>query len=175
MNRYNTYNCFRKSDSEKVSLQKRYFVQNLNFPKYDFKLKKSNNSIQIFDTIRRKWVALTPEEWVRQHMIQYLISEKRYPQSLFSVEMPITVNQTAKRCDIVLFNQEAKPLVIVECKAPSVELTQKTFDQAAVYNLTLLAHYLLITNGISHYFCMVDFENKKYSFMNDIPSFNELG
>jgi len=149
-------------------------VQNLNFPKYDFKLKKSNNSIQIFDTIRRKWVALTPEEWVRQHMIQYLISEKQYPQSLFSVEMPITVNQTAKRCDIVLFNHEAKPLVIVECKAPSVELTQKTFDQAAVYNLTLLTHYLLITNGINHYFCMVDFENKKYSFMKDIPSFNEL-
>lgn len=149
-------------------------MQNLNFPKYDFKLKKSNNSIQIFDTIRRKWVALTPEEWVRQHMIQYLISEKQYPQSLFSVEMPITVNQTAKRCDIVLFNHEAKPLVIVECKAPSVELTQKTFDQAAVYNLTLLTHYLLITNGINHYFCMVDFENKKYSFMKDIPSFNEL-
>jgi type I site-specific restriction endonuclease len=155
-------------------LQKDFFVQNLNFPKYDFKLKKSNNSIQIFDSIRKKWIAITPEEWVRQHIIQYLILEKKYPISLIAVEMAINVNQTAKRCDIVLFNRDAKPLVIVECKAPSVELTQKTFDQAAVYNLTLMVDYLLITNGINHYFCKVDFVNKKYDFVKEIPSFEEL-
>jgi len=155
-------------------LQKELFVQNLNFPKYGFKLKKSNNSIQIFDSIRKKWVIITPEEWVRQHIIQYLILEKEYPTSLIAVEMSINVNQTAKRCDIVLFNRDAKPLVIVECKAPSVELTQKTFDQAAVYNMTLMVDYLLITNGINHYFCKVDFVNKKYDFVKEIPRFEEL-
>lgn len=149
-------------------------MQNLNFPKYDFKLRKSNNSIQIFDPIRKKWVAITPEEWVRQHTLQYLTLDKNYPTSLVAVEMSINVNQTAKRCDIVLFNREAKPLVIVECKAPSVELTQKTFDQAAVYNLTLMVDYLLITNGINHYFCKVDFVNKKYDFVKEIPRFEEL-
>jgi type I site-specific restriction endonuclease len=147
---------------------------NLNFPTYEFKLRIANKSKQIFDPIRRKWVANTPEEWIRQHMIQYLISEKQFPQSLIAVEMPITVNQTAKRCDIVLFNHDAKPIVIVECKAPNVALSQNTFDQAAVYNLTLLVDYLLITNGIDHYFCKVDFENKKYSFYEEIPLYETL-
>jgi len=147
---------------------------NLNFPTYDFKLRIEKKSKQIFDPIRRKWVSNTPEEWIRQHMIQYLITEKQFPQSLIAVEMPITVNQTAKRCDIVLFNPDAKPIVIVECKAPTVALTQKTFDQAAVYNLTLLVDYLLITNGINHYFCKVDFENKKYSFYEEIPLYETL-
>ena len=146
----------------------------LNFPTYDFKLRIDKKARQIFDPIRRKWVVNTPEEWVRQHMIQYLITEKLFPQSLIAVEMPITVHQTAKRCDIVLFNAEAKPLVIVECKAPSVALTQDTFDQAAVYNLTLMVDYLLITNGINHYFCKVDFENKKYAFLKEIPCYGEL-
>jgi hypothetical protein len=147
---------------------------NLTFPQYEFKLRIENKMKQIFDPIRRKWVANTPEEWVRQNIIQYLISEKQFPQSLIAVEMPITVNQTAKRCDIVLFNADAKAIVIVECKATSVDLTQNTFDQAAVYNLTLAVDYLLLTNGIQHFFCKVDFENKKYLFFDEIPSYYEL-
>jgi len=165
---------FKINTVNKLSLPKDLFVQNLNFPKYNFKLKKSNNTIQIFDTIRNKWITITPEEWVRQHMIQYLIDEKKYPKSLIAVEMSITVNQTAKRCDIVLFNRDAKPLIIVECKAPSVQLTQITFDQAAVYNMTLVVDYLLITNGINHFFCKIDFVNKKYDFIREIPRFEEL-
>jgi len=107
-------------------------------------------------------------------MIRYLITEKQFSPALIAVEMPITVNRTSKRCDIVLFNSQAKPLVIVECKAPEVALTQKTIDQAAVYNMTLQVDNLLITNGISHHFCKVDFKNKKYVFLTEIPSYGEL-
>lgn len=147
---------------------------NLNFPKYSFKLRKENERLQICDNIRKKWVALTPEEWVRQHIIRYLVEEKKVPKSLIAIEMGIKVNDTSKRCDVVVYDSSAKPLLIVECKAPDVEITQKTFDQAAGYNLTLKVDYLLITNGISHHFCKVDFESKKYVFYNEIPCYEDI-
>lgn len=147
---------------------------NLNFPTYDFKIRKTDTSIQIFDDIRKKWVALTPEEWVRQHMVTYLIEEKHFPKQLIAVEMPITVNGCSKRCDIVIFDRMASPLIIVECKASTVELSQKTFDQAAVYNLKLNVGFLLITNGIQHFLCKIDTKTKRYVFLKEIPFYNDI-
>lgn len=149
-------------------------MQNLNFPEYAFKIRTSEKLPQIFDEIRRKWVALTPEEWVRQHTVSYLIEAKRYPKQLIAVEMAITVNGCSKRCDIVVFNRNALPIMIIECKAASVALSQKTFDQAAVYNVKLSVDYLLITNGIQHYCCKVDTIAKKYDFLKEIPEYSQL-
>jgi hypothetical protein len=114
----------------------------------------------------------TPEEWVRQNFIQYLIQEKGYPASLMAVEMGIDVLNTKKRCDIVLYNALGKPTIIVECKAPSIKIGQDTFDQIARYNLTLNTNYLIVTNGLQHYVCIMDHENKCYHFLEEIPAYS---
>jgi hypothetical protein len=147
-------------------------MQKLNLPKYNFKLKNSENKVLIFDNLRKKYLVLTPEEWVRQHFVQYLIDEKRYPASLIALEKQLVINNRKKRTDILIFNKNGTPEIIVECKAPSIKITQDTFDQIARYNLKLNAHYLIVTNGLQHFYCKMDFENETYIFLKDIPSYN---
>jgi hypothetical protein len=146
-------------------------VQNLNFPKYNFRFKSNENKTLIFDIIRKKFVVLTPEEWVRQHAIHFLISEKKYPASHINVEKQLQLNDTLKRYDIVVFNKNGSIQIIAECKAPSIKTNQQTFDQIARYNLALKSETLMITNGLEHFFCKMDFENKKYLFLKNLPSY----
>ena len=147
-------------------------MQQLNLPTYKFRIKNTKNKYAIFDIIRKKYVILTPEEWVRQHIIHYLIEEKKYPVSLIGVEKKLTVNKLTKRTDILVFNNKGFPHIIIECKAPSVSINQNAFDQIARYNLKLNANYLFVTNGLNHYSCKMDFENEAYIFLESIPDYN---
>jgi hypothetical protein len=122
--------------------------------------------------IRKRFFILQPEEWVRQHCVHYLMNEKNYPQSLINVEKELTVNDLKKRYDIVIFNNDGSIHLIVECKAPKININQDTFDQIARYNLSLNATYLMVTNGLNHYYCQMDFENEKYIFLKDIPEYS---
>ena len=142
------------------------------FNKYDFRTKKEGDQQFIFDIVRKKFVALTPEEWVRQHWIHYLIEEAKYPRSLIAVEMNITVNQLSKRCDIVVYDRDGKPFLIVECKSPDVKISQNVFDQIARYNLTLQVKYLIVSNGKQHFGCDIDFEKRSYEFIERLPAIN---
>ena len=146
-------------------------MQKLNFPSYKFRLKNSENKTHIFDDIRKKFVVLQPEEWVRQHCIKFLIEDKGYPISLINVEKTLLLNGLRKRYDIVVYNRDGSIFLIVECKSPKVKIDQSTFDQIARYNLSLQADYLMLTNGMDHYCCFIDFQNKSYSFLKEIPKF----
>ena len=145
-------------------------MQQLNFPSYNFRFKNSENKVSIFDTIRKKFILLTPEEWVRQHTIQFLLQEKNYPKSYLNIEKLIKINDISKRYDIVVFQPDGTIFLLIECKAPEVKITQETFDQIARYNLALKAQYLMVTNGLNHYFCQMDFVNETYIFLNDLPN-----
>ena len=125
----------------------------------------------IFDNLRKKYLVLTPEEWVRQHFVQFLIQEKKYPVSLIALEKQLTINNRKKRTDILVFNKEGYPEIIVECKAPKIKITQATFDQIARYNLKLKANFLIVTNGLEHFYCKMDFEKETYIFLKDIPDY----
>jgi hypothetical protein len=146
-------------------------MQKLNLPTYNFKLKSSENKMLIFDKLRKKYIVLTPEEWVRQHFVYFLIEEKKYPVTLIALEKQLTINNLKKRSDILVFNTDGKPEIIVECKAPSIKITQNTFDQIARYNLKLRANYLILTNGLEHFYCKMDFKNETYIFLKDIPHY----
>lgn len=148
-------------------------MQQLNFPAYQFRFKNRENKPLIFDVIRKKFVMLTPEEWVRQHTVQFLITEKNYPKSLINVEKQITLHHTKKRYDIVVFNNDGSIHLIVECKAPSVAITQDTFDQIARYNVALNASFLMVSNGLKHYFCRMDFEAEQYHFLESISPYDK--
>ncbi|MGB4742462.1 MAG: type I restriction enzyme HsdR N-terminal domain-containing protein [Flavobacteriaceae bacterium] len=147
-------------------------MQNLNFPTYSFRIKNSENNTHIFDVIRKKFVVLQPEEWVRQHCVQYLIQEKNYPISLINVEKVILINGLKKRYDIVVFNPDGSLAVVVECKAPKVQISQSVFDQIARYNLTLKASYLMVTNGLNHYFCTMNHHLESFEFLETLPNYN---
>ena len=149
-------------------------MQKLNFPSYSFRFKNNQNKIAVFDDLRKKFVILTPEEWVRQHCVKFLRDEKNYPLSLINVEKQLKIGDLTKRYDIVVFQSTGEIRIIVECKAPSVKITQDTFDQIARYNMTLNADYLMVTNGLQHYFCQMDYENKNYVFLRDIPEYSAL-
>ncbi len=147
------------------------------FPHYDFTIQSPSqpgHSFKIFDIIRKKYVSLTPEEWVRQHLIHFLVKERKFPQSLLSVEKKVLVNNLMRRTDVVVYSSTLKPLMIVECKAPSVQLTQTTFDQTARYNMTLGVAYFILTNGIDVLCCTIDHENQSYIFMKEVPFYTEL-
>ncbi|MGJ8745006.1 type I restriction enzyme HsdR N-terminal domain-containing protein [Polaribacter sp.] len=146
-------------------------MQKLNLPTYNFKLKSNENKVLIFDKLRKKYMVLTPEEWVRQHFVMFLIDEKKYPTSLIALEKQLTINNRKKRTDILIFNTDGKPDIIVECKAPKIKITQDTFDQIARYNLKLQANYLIVTNGLEHFYCKMDFENETYIFLKEIPDY----
>jgi len=147
-------------------------MQVLNFPAFNFRFKNSENKVYIFDVIRKKFVVLQPEEWVRQHVVHYLISIKKYPLSLINVEKQLKVNSLSRRYDIVVFKPNGEIALLVECKAPQIAITQDTFDQIAKYNLQLQSNYLMVTNGMHHFYCKMDFEEEKYSFMQNIPDFS---
>ncbi|CEN35565.1 type I restriction enzyme HsdR N-terminal domain-containing protein [Capnocytophaga cynodegmi] len=149
-------------------------MQRLNFKEYFFRLKKINDKLFIFDEIRKKFVALQPEEWVRQHVIRFLIEEKKVPKSLINVEKEITINGLAKRYDIVVFSRNGNILLAVECKAPTIQISQVVFDQIARYNLMLKSEILMITNGLNHYFCQMDYQNGKYLFLKELPEYDFL-
>jgi hypothetical protein len=143
----------------------------LNLPDFDYKLKKAEGKVWIFDVIRKKFIVLTPEEWVRQHFINFLINEKKYPRSLIRVEGGLTYNQLQKRSDIVIFDREGNPWMIVECKAPTLRLSALTLSQAAAYNNTLKAKYLTISNGMEYYCALIDWAASKTEVLPDLPEF----
>ncbi|MBG7629569.1 MAG: type I restriction enzyme HsdR N-terminal domain-containing protein [Bacteroidetes bacterium] len=146
-------------------------MQPLNLPTYKFRIKSNENKLVIFDIIRKKYVVLTPEEWVRQHIVHYLIEEKKYPISLIAVEKKLTINKLTKRTDILVFNNKGLHEIIVECKAPKVKINQSSFDQIARYNLKLNANYLIVSNGLDHFFCSMDVKNECYVFLENIPTY----
>ena len=147
----------------------------LNLPEFEYKVKKrEDGSWAIWDRLRERWVALTPEEWVRQHFVEWLITDKGFPAALMGNEVSLSQNGIARRCDTVIGDRTGQPLVIVEYKAPSINITQKVFDQIVRYNMVLKARYLMVSNGMSHYCCQIDYENNTYSFLNDIPEYAEL-
>ena len=146
-------------------------MQKLNFPEYSFRFKNSENKVSVFDEIRKKFIVLTPEEWVRIHVIQFLIQEKNYPKSLINVEKLIKINTISKRYDIVVYQPNGEIFLLIECKKPDVSINQLVFDQIARYNLTLKAKYLMVTNGLNHYFCQMNFEQERYVFLKDIPDY----
>ena len=148
-------------------------MQPLNLPTYPFKIKSSENKYFIFDIVRKKYVVLTPEEWVRQHIVHYLIEEKNYPISLICIEKKVTVNKLTKRTDILVFNTKGCPHIIVECKAPSIKISQDAFDQIARYNLKLEANYLIVTNGLAHFYAYMDLEKECYVFLENIPKYEQ--
>lgn len=147
-------------------------MTNLNLPTYSFKIKSKENILYIFDILRKKNVVLTPEEWVRQNYIQFLISEKKYPKSLIAIEKQLKINNLIKRTDILIFDKNGLPSIIVECKSPKVKITQDVFDQIAKYNLKLKAKYLIVTNGIKHFYCQMDHQQMKYDFLKEIPDYS---
>ncbi|WP_397447161.1 type I restriction enzyme HsdR N-terminal domain-containing protein [Polaribacter sp. R77954] len=144
----------------------------LNLPDYNFKFKNSENKTLIFDNLRKKYMVLTPEEWVRQNFVSYLIDVKKYPASLIALEKQLTINNRKKRTDVLIFDKNGAHNIIVECKAPHVKITQDTFDQIARYNLKLKANYLIVTNGLAHFYCKMDFTKETYIFLPDIPDYN---
>ena len=143
----------------------------LNFPPYPFKLKQEAGKTYIFDELRKRFLLLTPEEWVRQHLVKFLIEEKNYPRTLIKLEGGLKVNALQKRSDILLFNLHGEKVMLVECKAPSVKITQETFDQVARYNSVHRVQWLVISNGLQHYCCQVDFTDGTYRFTEAIPSY----
>lgn len=144
----------------------------LNFPTYSFRFKNSENKISIFDVIRKKFIQLTPEEWVRQHVVRYLIEECNYSTSYINVEKVIKINGLTKRYDIVVYQPNGNIFLLVECKAPEVPISQNTFDQIARYNSSLNAKYLMVTNGLNHYFCVMDVLQEKYQFLKELPAYS---
>jgi len=146
-------------------------MQSLQFPNYPFRFKNSENKPYIFDIIRKKFVAVLPEEWVRQHVVWYLIGEKKYPKSLINVEKQLLVNGLLKRYDVVVYQKDGSVLLLVECKSPEVKISQETFNQIARYNKSLDATYLMITNGLDHYYCTQSFKEEKYTFLKNIPDY----
>lgn len=146
----------------------------LNLPSFDMRLSGTREKPQIFDILRRKFVALTPEEWVRQHFVHYLIEHKGFPMERMANEVKLTCGDKTLRADSVFYSKDLKPQIIVEYKAPDVEITQKVFDQISAYNLLLKVDYLIISNGINSYCCKMDYENKKCLFLEDIPTYPEI-
>lgn len=146
----------------------------LNLPDYPLKVKKNGSRLSVFDRLRKRYVALTPEEWVRQHFVEYLIETKQFPAALMANEVSLTQNGIKRRCDTLVADREGQPLVIIEYKAPEIEITQQVFDQIVRYNIVLRARYLMVSNGMVHYCCQIDYENNTYSFLSEIPSYGDL-
>jgi hypothetical protein len=146
----------------------------LNLPPYPFKLTDQNGQLTVFDELRKKNIIITPEEWVRQHFVQYLIRQKHYPKSLIKLEGGLKLHGMAKRTDIVVFNSFGQKILLVECKAPAVAITQATFDQAARYNMVHKVQLMVISNGLQHYYCRIDHQTETYKFIEELPGYKEL-
>lgn len=146
----------------------------LNLPPYEKKITKKDDKPFILDVIRRQYVALTPEEWVRQNFVHFLIEYKGYPQSLMANEVQLKLNGMSRRCDTVVYDRTLRPRVIVEYKAPSVSITQKVFEQICRYNMVLQVDYLIVSNGLAHYCCRIDYPTRSYTFIQEIPEYKDL-
>lgn len=146
----------------------------LNLPSFDLKLKGTKEHPMILDILRRKFVALTPEEWVRQHFIHFLVEHKNYPSSLLANEIQLKCGNKVLRADSVLYTRELTPKMIIEYKAPHIPITQRVFDQISSYNFLLHVDYLVVTNGLQHYICKMDYAGKKYLFLEDVPDYKNL-
>lgn len=149
-------------------------MKSLNLPTYSFNIKLIEQRKYIFDFIRKKFVILTPEEWVRQNFLRFLVDEKKYPASLIAVEMEFKLNKLSKRSDAVVYNKQSKPFLILEFKAPEVKIDQKVFDQIARYNMKLNVDYLIVSNGLEHFCCKIDFNSNTYVFLKEVPEYNSL-
>lgn len=146
----------------------------LNLPPYEKKITTKDDKPFILDVIRRQYVALTPEEWVRQNFVHFLIEYKGYPQSLMANEVQLKLNGMSRRCDTVVYDRTLRPRVIVEYKAPSVSITQKVFEQICRYNMVLQVDYLIVSNGLAHYCCRIDYPTRSYTFLQEIPEYQSL-
>lgn len=146
----------------------------LNLPEYNFRIKKQDNKLLIFDSQRKRYVSLTPEEWVRQHFVRFLIETKGYPAALLAIEKQLNMNGMKKRCDAILYNIDGNAVLIIELKAPNVPISQATFDQVAVYNAKLQVNFFMISNGIEHFCCKVNPETARYEYFPEIPNYNQL-
>lgn len=146
----------------------------LNLPSFDINVKKIGGKISILDPLRRKFVALTPEEWVRQHFVNFLLKEKGYPAALIANEVQIDLNKLKKRCDSVVYNRDLSPLMIIEYKAPDVDITQQVFDQIVRYNIVLKVKYLIVSNGLNHYCCIMNYDKQSFNYLSDIPNYTDL-
>ena len=151
-----------------------YKMLSLNLPDYPVKITMKNDKKVIFDIVRKAYVALTPEEWVRQHFIHFLIEKKGYPQGLLANEVQLNLNGMKKRCDSVLFDKTLRPRLTIEYKAPTVEITQKVFTQISNYNLVMKVDYLIVSNGLLHYCCKIDYNEQSYHFLEEIPDYSLL-
>ena len=149
-------------------------MEKLNLPTYSFNIKLIEQRKYIFDFIRKKFVILTPEEWVRQNFLRFLVEEKKYPASLIAVEMEFKLNKLSKRSDAVVYDRKAKPILVIEFKSPEVKINQKVFDQIARYNMKLNVDFLIVSNGLEHFCCKIDHENNNYTFLKYVPDFNQL-
>lgn len=149
-------------------------ISRLNLPAAKVKLREGGKGTEIFDPLRGKWVVLTPEEWVRQHFTAYLASDLGYPPALMGNEIAITLNNTSRRCDTIVYDRSATPVAIVEYKASTVQITQKTFDQIARYNMVLQVPFLMVSNGLSHFCCRLDPARHRYIFLREIPRYETL-
>ena len=159
------YLCMKCKDSE---------MSALNLPTFDTKITETDGKRQIFDTLRRCYVALTPEEWVRQHFVHYLLDHKGYPAALMGNEVAITLNGMSRRCDTVVYDKALKPRAIIEYKAPSVRITKEVFAQISRYNLILKVDYLIVSNGLQHYCCKMDYKGSTFTFLQEIPEYNKI-
>lgn len=146
----------------------------LNLPDFNFKITKEEGKIYIFDAIRKKKIFLTPEEWVRQHFIHYLIAYKTFPKSLIKVESGLKYNKLPMRSDVLIYDRSGNPLILIECKSYQVKINAATFAQVSKYNQTIKAPYIMVTNGMQHYCCRIDFENEKFDYLKTIPEYEEL-
>lgn len=146
-------------------------MQKLNLPSFNFRIKTEAEKNYIFDPVRKKFVWLTPEEWVRQHFIQFLIQDKKYPQSLMVLEKQILLNGKVFRFDLLVYRRNGHPLLIAEFKAPQVKITQDTFDQVVRYNMALKVELVIVSNGLKHYVCAIDYSTGSYSFLKEVPIF----
>lgn len=146
----------------------------LNLPPYETKITEREGKRQILDILRRSFVALTPEEWVRQHFVHYLLEHKGYPAALMANEVAITLNGTKRRCDTVVYDRLLRPRAIIEYKAPEVKITKEVFAQISRYNLKLKVEYLIISNGLQHYCCRMDYEKQSYTFLQEIPEYSTI-
>ena len=149
-----------------------YHMYKLNFPLYQIPIKNKENKTLVFDSIRKKWLKLIPEEWVRLNCIEFLVNEKKISRSLISVEKEFKLNDLKKRFDIVVFNKKGEIYLLVECKAPNVKISQSVFNQITKYNLVLKSKFLMISNGINHYFFTMNFESQKIEFLKELPSYD---
>jgi hypothetical protein len=149
-------------------------MHELNLPSYDVKVRGTQEKPEIFDFLRRRYVALTPEEWVRQNFTHWLVEHKGYPKGMLGNEIELKIAEKRLRCDSILYNHEAKPRMILEYKAPTIKIKQQVFNQISVYNLLLHVDYLVVSNGLQHYCCKMDYANQRYEFLRDIPDYSVL-